>query len=353
MRESWKQHGAECGISRRAFVARAGMGVAGIALARGRGGAQEGPRAALALARNHERRAAVRAAVDLLGRMDFGGRDIYLKANFNSPDPCPATTHPDTIESVVEILRAFNCGPLTLIERSGMGTAREIWERLGVPAWARRLELRLLDLDELPAEKWRKEELPDSNWKDGIEVPGFLDRDAFVVQICNLKTHRFGGVFSASLKNSVGLVAKYGRLNSDYNYMSELHASRHQGAMIAEINLAYAPKLIVMDAVQVFVAGGPEAGEVATPEVVLASADRVAIDAAGVALLRLHGQGPDQPLIGRTVYEQDQVRRAVELKLGAASADDIRFLTASAADYGLASELESILREVPKGKQAK
>ncbi len=350
MRESRKGHAGERGISRRAFVARAGMGVAGMALARGRGGAQEGRGAALALARNHNRRAAVKAAVGLLGRMDFGGREIYLKANFNSPDSCPATTHPDTIECVVEILRTYNCGPITLVERSGMGSTRAIWERLGVPALARRLELRLMDLDELPPEEWRKEELPDSGWKNGIEVPGFLNRDVFVVQICNLKTHRFGGVFSASLKNSVGLVAKYGRVNPDYNYMSELHASPHQGAMIAEINLAYAPKLIVMDAVEVFVAGGPEAGEVATPEVVMASADRVAIDAAGVALLRLHGQGPDQPLIGKRVYEQDQLKRAVELRLGAASADEIRFLTANAADYGLASELESILRETPKTK---
>jgi len=350
MRRSWKRHAGGRGISRRAFVARAGIGIAGMALAGARGVAQEPRGSALALARNHDRRAAVKAAVNLLGRMDFGGKDIYLKASFNSPDPCPATTHPDTIEVVVEILRGFNCGAITLVERSGMGVTSEIWEYLGVPALARRLELQLMDLDDLPAEEWRKEELPDSNWKDGVEVPGFLDRDAFVVQICNLKTHRFGGVFSASLKNSVGLVAKYGRLNPDYNYMNELHASAHQCAMIAEINLAYAPKLIVMDAVEVFIAGGPEAGDVATPDIVMASADRVAIDAAGVALLRMHGQGPDQPLIGRSVYEEEQLKRAIELRLGAANADGIRFLTANAVDYGLASNLDSILRETPKAK---
>lgn len=348
---SEKWHGANPDVSRREFARRAGMGIAGLAFLRPGEIAQEEHRSALALAHGHDRGAAIAAAVDLLGRMDFAGRDVYLKANFNSADPFPATTHPDTIESVVEILRQYRCGAITLVERSGMGTTREIWDALGVVELSQRLGLRLLALDDVPAEEWRTEELPNSNWKAGVEVPKFLDRDSFVVQVCNLKTHRFGAAFSASLKNSIGLVAKHGRLNVEYNYMKELHGSTQQGAMIAEVNLIYEPMLIVMDAMEVFTAGGPESGQLASPGIVFASADRVAIDAAGVALLRLHGKGPDQPLASRTVYEQDQLKRAVELRLGAANADELRFLTATAADYQIAAQLESILRESPSAKR--
>ena len=48
-----------------------------------------------------------------------------------------------------------------------------------------------------------------------------------VVQTCCLKTHRYGGHFTLSLKNSVGLVAK--RVPGDaYDFMRELHNSPHQ-----------------------------------------------------------------------------------------------------------------------------
>jgi uncharacterized protein (DUF362 family) len=335
-------------MTRREFTLQAGLGIAGLALVRSGCLAQEEPRAELALAQNQDRSAALKTALGLLGSINFGGKDLYLKANFNSADPFPAATHPDMLGAVVDLLRECNCGKLTLVERSGMGSTRDIWERLGFTLLARRLDLKLVALDELPAEQWRKEELPGSNWKAGVEVPKFLDHDTFLVQICNLKTHRYGGVFSASLKNSVGLVAKYGLVNAGYNYMNELHASPQQGAMIAELNVAYEPKLIIMDAMQVFTAGGPETGKLANPGVVMASADRVAIDAAGVALLRLHAEEPDQPLAGRAVYEQAQIKRAAELNLGATNADAIHFLTADLAGSRLASQLEAIIQEPTK-----
>ena len=67
-----------------------------------------------------------------------------------------------------------------------------------------------------------------------------------VVQTCCLKTHRYGGHFTMSLKNTVGLVAK--RVPGEsYDYMTELHGSPHQRLMIAEANAAYTPDLIVLD----------------------------------------------------------------------------------------------------------
>jgi uncharacterized protein (DUF362 family) len=254
---------------------------------------------------------------------------------------------------VVELLRESGCGGITLIERSAMGTTREIWRELGTAAHAERLGLRLLALEELPPGDWRKEELPGSGWKAGAEFPNFVNRESHIVQICNLKTHRFGGVFSGSLKNTVGLTAKYGSVNSGYNYMEELHASPQQGAMIADLNVTYEPRLIFMDAMEVFIAGGPERGLSAAPEIVMVAADRVALDAAGVAILRLNGEGAEQPLLDRSVYEQDQLKRAVELKLGAANAEENHFVTADSATGRFASQLESVLQEAPKPKAGK
>gem|GEM_PF-2478140 len=108
---------------------------------------------------------------------------------------------------------------------------------------------------------------------------------------CCLKTHRFGGHFTLSLKNSVRMVARTGP--DGYDDMLELHSSPFQRTLIAEINALYRPALVVLDSIEAFVDGGPETGKLARPGVVLAGVVRVAIDAVGVALLRIHGtKGP-------------------------------------------------------------
>ena len=113
----------------------------------------------------------------------------------------------------------------------------------------------------------------DNHWERGFAVPRLLLDAEAVVQICNLKTHRYGGHFTLSLKNSVGFAAKQ-IARTGYNYMTELHNSPDQRTMIAEINRAYAPALVVMDGVEAFTNGGPDRGNLARPEVILPGRDR-------------------------------------------------------------------------------
>jgi uncharacterized protein (DUF362 family) len=126
-----------------------------------------------------------------------------------------------------------------------------------------------------------------------------------------------------------------------YNYMSELHSSTYQRLMIAEINTAYAPALIVMDGVEAFVEGGPDTGKKVAPGVVLAGTDRIAVDAVGVALLRLFGTTPEVSR-GR-IFEQEQIARAVELGLGVESPQQIKFVTADAESEAYAGQIRDVL----------
>jgi uncharacterized protein (DUF362 family) len=228
-----------------------------------------------------------------------------------------------------------------LVERSGMGNTRQIMRQLGAIQLIQNLGAVFLSLEELGAEDWRHKALPGSHWLQGVEVPGFLLEKPCVVQICNLNTHRFGGQFSASLKNSVGLIAKYGRKDS-YNYMKELHQSPDQCQMIAEINQLYSPSMAIMDATQSFIVGGPDSGETAVPGVVLASRDRVALDAVGVAILQYFGA--DVSFGGKTIFDHLQIKRAVELELGAKSAEEICLVTDDKRSRALADILENLLR---------
>ena len=123
-----------------------------------------------------------------------------------------------------------------------------------------------------------------------------------------------------SLKNSVGLVAK-SLPDSIYNYMTELHTSPFQRTMIAEINRFYEVDLVIMDALKAFVSGGPDKGSLAEPGLMLASTDRVAIDAVGVAILRMLGSTKE--VMEGGIFDQEQIRRAAELGIGVNAAEKI------------------------------
>lgn len=143
-------------------------------------------------------------------------------------------------------------------------------------------------IDKLDKDGWVEIPSEGIHWLKGFPIARIFLESERVVQVCWLKTHRFGGHFTMSLKNSVGLAAKR-LLGSLYECMVELHTSPFQRLMITEINRFYKVDLIIMDALKAFVKGGPERGETVEPGLILASRDRVAIDAAGVAILRLYG----------------------------------------------------------------
>jgi uncharacterized protein (DUF362 family) len=234
----------------------------------------------------------------------------------------------------------FGAKSITVADRSGMGNTRQVMQQIGVLELARELAFDTIVLDELDDDEWVVRSTNDLHWSEGFAVPRLLLDAECVVQTCNLKTHRYGGHFTLSLKNSVGFAAK-ALYPGSYDYMRELHSSPYQRHMIAEINTAYEPGLIVMDGVEAFVEGGPATGKKVRPEVVLASTDRVAIDAVGVAILRLFGTTPE--VMQGSVFEQEQIARAAELELGVRSPDQISFLAADGKSQAMAEQITEIL----------
>jgi len=123
--------------------------------------------------------------------------------------------------------------------------------------------------------------------------------------------------------------------------MNELHSSKYQREMIAEINTAYKTDLIVLDGVDAFIDGGPHVGTRVKANVILAGTDRVAIDAVGVAVLRLLGTTPE---VSRgKIFEQDQIKRAAELGVGVKSAGEIEVVTGDKDSEEYATEIRKLL----------
>jgi uncharacterized protein (DUF362 family) len=253
---------------------------------------------------------------------------VAVKANFNSADAFPASTHPETLKALLDGLRGRRADGLVLGERSGMGDTRRVLHETGAADVVKAAGGRVVVLDEVEREGWRP--FTAAHWPRGFHAARLFADAACTVQTMCCKTHRFGGQVTLSLKNAVGLVAKQVP-GERHDYMRDLHGSRHQRAMIAEASGAWRPTLSVMDCVEAFVDGGPEQGTRVGPGVFLASQDRCALDAAAIALLRMHGlRGPAATgPIGRT----EQLARAIELGLGVAPpAVDVVALDAAARD---------------------
>jgi len=175
----------------------------------------------------------------------------------------------------------------------------------------------------------------------GFYLPRLLCDADKVVQTCCLKTHGFGGHFTISLKNSVGLVAK--RLPvSLYDFMAELHISPYQRSMIAEINHYYHVDLLVMDAMKAFIDGGPAKGTIVEPGLILASKDRVALDAVGVAILRHYGT--TRNVSRGKIFELTQIKRAAELGVGVSSEEEIELVPLDDESQEWVVDLERILK---------
>ena len=293
----------------------------------------------VALIKTTDRAEGVRRAIALLGVGPMPEASVFLKPNYNSADPSPGSTHPDVLRAMVEQLYNLGAGSITVGDRSGMGDTRTVMQQLGVFRQAEELGFDTLVFDELPPEAWAHIDEPDDHWSQGFYLPRAVLEAESLVQTCNLKTHRFGGHFTLALKNSVGLVAR--RVGGGHDYMSELHSSPHQRTMIAEVNRARQPALIVMDGVQAFTHGGPDRGTVVDAGVVLAATDLVAIDAVGVAILRLFGTTPE--VSQGAVFEQAQIARAVELGLGVSEAAEIELVTEDDAGAAMADEIIPLL----------
>jgi uncharacterized protein (DUF362 family) len=310
------------GFSRRDFLKYSGMAGSLLFLETGGGLGMSSKKSRVALVRTDDRQYGVKASLKALGINPVKGKEVLIKPNFNTADPFPGSTHNDTLVALVEEIWERGAKSISLGERSYPPT-REVVEMKGILPIMDKLNVKVIDFDDLQDKDWVLFKPRESHWVNGFRIARpILDAEC-LVSTCCLKTHQFGGIFTLSLKLHVGVVptSRHG-----YEYMRELHSSPHQRKMIAEINEPFKPALVILDGIDAFVDGGPTTGKRAKGEIFLASTDRVAVDATGVAVLKLLGSNAS--IMTPKIFEQEQISRAVSLGLGASSPSEIEVIPA-------------------------
>ncbi|HYA87191.1 MAG TPA: DUF362 domain-containing protein [Nitrospirota bacterium] len=330
-------------MNRREFLITVGAGAVMVMMrGEGEGSVMDNPAFAsqrrkktrVSLIKSLDREAGIKRAIKLLGINPVMGMDVLLKPNFNTADPFPGSTHNDTLTHLILQLQTMGAKSITLGERSGPPDTADVMKEKGIYELCDKLGVNIIDFEHLPATGWVHFKPEQSHWLNGFDIAKPLIDSSCIVTTCCLKTHGYGGVFTMSLKLSVGVTHK--------RNMRELHTSfLSMRKMIAEINQAYSPSLILLDGIEAFVDKGPSHGPVKQAGAILAGTDRIAIDAVGLSILKKLGS--NKAIMDKKIFEQEQISRAVELGLGVSCPEDIEIVSDDAPGREYAEELMQIL----------
>jgi uncharacterized protein (DUF362 family) len=253
-------------------------------------------------------------AVDLIG--GFGkiiskGDQVLLKPNYNSTDSPPASSDPQFLMAIVELLYEHGAGKVILGESSWQGlSTRKALQKTGTLDALKDTGAEVAFLDE---EKYVRVNAGGEYLKHVSLAERAMHVDKLVYSCC-MKTH-FRADFSLSLKLGFGFTKKSERM--------EFHL-RHLKEKLVDLNLVLHPNLIIMDGRKCFITGGPFSGEVREPNLILASGDRVAMD---VESIKIIGSFEGSKLKDNP-WSYTQIRQATALGLGAKSEEEYAVVTA-------------------------
>lgn len=320
-------------LTRRGFLKTAAATGATLAIAGGCDPAEPGPGfddvpfGQVTLVRESTPAAAVARGVELMGRFSFirPGQTVLLKPNMTGPILPPDVTSPAVLEALIAACRAAGAGQVIVAERTYAPL-----ETVGV------FDLEMYDgrcmrqvvedagaifrpLDDEPWIEVRPAGAVD--FAEPLLIPAILDEVDHFINVPAHKTHELA-VFTMTLKNLFGFVHPDTRMSQVHDHVDNESDPDRILRMFAQMNLAFHPIVNVMDAIVSRTTGGPmPTGDSHPTNLVLFGKDRVAMDAVGLALLKLVGTEPH--IADRPVWAQVQLAEAVRLGLGVSGPSEI------------------------------
>jgi uncharacterized protein (DUF362 family) len=265
------------------------------------------------IATTEKLKADILKAVDLIGGFSKTinkGDQVLLKPNYNSSDPPPASSDPEFLKAIVELLFEQGAGKVIVGESSwqGLSTRKALTQAGTLDA----LKDTGAEIEFFDEEKMVRVSVDGEYLKHVSLAKRAMEADRIVYSCC-MKTH-FRADFSLSLKLAFGFTKKSERM--------EFHI-RHLKEKLVDLNLVVHPNLIIMDGRKCFIRGGPFSGKVRNPNVILASGDRIAMD---VESIKVIGSFEGSKLEDNP-WSYAQIRHATALGLGVKSEDEYTIVT--------------------------
>ncbi len=256
----------------------------------------------------------VRSAIDLIGgmeKLDVLGKSVLLKPNILDASPPPTTTNSQVVKAVAKILYESGARRVLIGDMSAFFKlpTRKNMDLTFMRLIAEEVEAELIPFDE---RGWVCVDLPQGQFLKRVYVAETLFEVDRIINLPVIKTHG-SATYSIALKNFVGA--------THFRHRPYLVDRSHWEEVIAELNLAYAPDLHVIDGTRLMVEGGPLKGRAIDANLIIATGDRIAADIVGLGVLKHYSELPQIREVD--VWDQRQVKRAIELGLGVKGKDEI------------------------------
>ena len=256
--------------------------------------------------------AAVRTGVDLLGGIGaFVKKEekILLKPNLLSGalSQKAITTHPAVFSAVCRLLREAGYAHLSYGDSPGnpVTTPEKAADVSGIGEAAKQWKLEKADFDAGSVVRFPEGKTAHSFYL----CRGVQEADA-LINLCKMKTHALERI-TGGVKNLYGCVCGAKKAVGHAQYPS----SEEFADMLADLNLCVKPRLHIMDGIVAMEGNGPTSGVPRPMNVMLFSADPVAMDTVFCALISLN------PATVPTCVSGERAG------LGTMNADRIRILT--------------------------
>lgn len=268
---------------------------------------KDNEKALISIVSGEDVRSMIREAVSLIGgleKIDIKGKLILVKPNVVTGDRNPTTTSPKVVKAVVEFLYDEGAQKVVVGDMSGLLTFSTAWnmETSGIKKAAEEAGAEVIYFENYD---WLEVELSGTRYLERVYVSEWIYRADRIINLPVIKTHR-NATYSICLKNFIGATHwKQRPYFIDRNHWEEV---------ISEINQAYTPHLNIIDGTISMITGGPRRGTTAETNIILASGDRVAADVTGLGIIKSFGKC--SMVVNRDVWDQRQIKRAIEMGLG-------------------------------------
>ena len=206
---------------------------------------------------------------------------ILLKPNLLAADPpekC-TTTHPAVFEAVAEVIKGTGC-QITYGDSPGIHSPEAAAKKAGLAAVASKLEIPLADFNS-GQEILFKEALQNKRF---TIASGVLESDG-LISLPKLKTHAFAKM-TGCIKNQFGCIPGPRKAEFHVKLPNVLDFAK----MLVDLCSFVKPRLYVMDGIIGMEGNGPRSGSPKQMNLLLFSADPVALDA---TVCRLIGLDPE------------------------------------------------------------
>jgi uncharacterized protein (DUF362 family) len=268
--------------------------------------------------RNKDTIQSVKTSVELAGGLKIRKNStVLIRPNANSADFPPGSTTPEVLKGAIRAVKEYDPDKIIVAEKS-MTTLDtiKVMKHLGLYQAAESEGVdEIVSFDD---GEWKKVKPSNAkSWPHGFSVPRILDTIDFMIALPVIKTH-WTALFTMGLKSQISITSDPDRRQLPHGQNDD----ELFGNMIAEANLVHKPDFYLSDATKCFVTDGPNVGTLREPGIVIATGDVIANDVIGLALLKTLGTIDE--IQNNSVWDQPQIKRAVELGLGVKNAKEIQ-----------------------------